>query len=54
MKYTYIFFREDMFYPIYLKNDEDAIANAECNAGTIRVEDGFGNVIWKLDKSKLN
>lgn len=54
MKYTYIFFREDMFYPINLKNDEDAIANAECNAGTIRVEDVFGNVIWELDKSKLN
>lgn len=54
MKYTYIFFREDMFYPIELKDDKDAIANAEYNAGTIRVEDVFGNVIWELDKSKLN
>lgn len=54
MERTYIFFRKDDFYFIELRDNEDAIANAECNAGTIRVEDIFGNVIWELDKSKLN
>lgn len=51
---TYIFFREDVFYPIVLQNDMDAIENAKCNVGTIRVENEFGKVIWVLDKSKSN
>ena len=42
----YIFYREDMFYPLNLKDDADAIANAECNEGTTKVEDIHGNVIW--------
>lgn len=42
----YIFYRADMFYPLNLKDDEDAIANAECNEGTTKVEDIYGNVIW--------
>lgn len=54
MNRPYIFFRQDDFYFIELRDNKDAIANAECNAGTIRVEDVFGNVIWELDKSKLN
>lgn len=43
----YIFFREDGFYSIGLLNDIDAIENAECNIGTIRVEDVYGNIIWE-------
>lgn len=54
MRRTYIFFRQDDFYFIELRDNEDAIENAKCNTGTIRVEDLFGNVIWELDKSKLN
>ncbi len=43
---TYIFFRDDMFYMIELMDDADAVANAECNPGTRRVEDMRGNKIW--------
>ena len=47
MKY-YIFTREDGFYTLQLKNDEDVIANARCNHGTIKVEDLDGALIWTL------
>lgn len=43
----YIFFRDKMFYPLTLKDDEDARRNAEFNPGTTRVEDIDGNVIWR-------
>ena len=43
---TYIFYRYDMFYMIDLMDDADAVANAECNPGTRRVEDMRGNQIW--------
>lgn len=36
---TYLFFREEGFYPLQFKDDEEAIANALCNPGTLRVED---------------
>lgn len=44
----YVFFREGMFYPINMKDDADAIVNAECNPGTLRVEDVSGRVVWSL------
>lgn len=45
---TYIFFREDGWYPMEFKDDAEAIANAECNPGTIRVEDAVKEyVVWK-------
>lgn len=43
---TYIFYRDDMFYMIELMDDADAVANAECNPGTRRVEDMRGNQVW--------
>lgn len=43
---TYIFYRENMFYMVELKDDKDAKANAECNPGTRRVEDMRGNQVW--------
>ena len=43
----YIFHRENMFYPLELKDDNDAVENAEYNDGTLRVEDLEGNVIWE-------
>ena len=43
---VYLFFRQDMFYPVELENDADAIANAKINDGTIRVEDVNGRVVW--------
>lgn len=48
----YIFFRKEGFYPIELKNDKDAIANALNNEGTLKVEDLNGNIIW--EKKILN
>ena len=43
----YTFFREDMFYPIALKDDKDAILNAKHNKGTLKVEDSKGNIVWQ-------
>lgn len=43
---TYIFYRDDVFYMIDLIDDADAVANAECNPGTRRVEDMRGNQVW--------
>ena len=38
-KNTYIFHREDDgFYPLELSNDDEAVANAELNKGTVRVD----------------
>jgi hypothetical protein len=49
---TYIFFRRDpnrgfLFYPIELKDDAEAVRNAECNPGTVKVEDIQGRIVWK-------
>ena len=44
---TYIFFRDETFYPIELYDDDDAIVNALCNPGTTKVEDTKGKVIWE-------
>jgi hypothetical protein len=43
----YLFFREDMFYPLELVDDDDANANAECNHGTAEVRTFDGEIIWK-------
>ena len=44
----YIFFRsEDYFYFIELRDDNDAIENAKCNPGTVRVEDILGRIVWR-------
>lgn len=50
----YIFIREGgFFYDIILKDDTDAIENAKCNPGTIRVEDLFGGIVWEKSNDKL-
>lgn len=49
---TYIFHRKEPnsglkhFYPLELKDDEDAIKNALANPGTIKVTDPEGRVIF--------
>jgi len=48
---VYIFYRANGFYPIELKDDKDAIENAECNAGTLKVTDMNGKIIWELSKN---
>lgn len=48
----YIFFRGDHFYPLELKNDTDAIANAECNPETTRVGNAItGEIVWEPKKA---
>lgn len=43
----YIFFRDDMFYPIELKDDASAKRNAEINPGTLKVENAVTReVVW--------
>jgi hypothetical protein len=46
-KRTFIFFRADGFYPLEIP--EATVAdNAECNPGTIRVEDALtGEILWQ-------
>ncbi len=47
---VYIFFRGDMFYPLELLDDADAIANAKCNPGTTRVERVDGTIVWSEER----
>jgi hypothetical protein len=47
---TYIFVRKEGFYPIKLKDDEEAKMNAEINEGTIQVIDPLTeDVIWDIN-----
>src|SRR4051812_27432049 len=44
---TYIFHREDMFYPLELEDDARARANALCNPGTTKVENArTREIVW--------
>ena len=47
-----IFFRAEGFYPIAAVKGIDLAArardHAELNPGTLRIEDGEGNVLWRL------
>ncbi len=57
MTTTLVFFRKDGFYPMDIPLmpgdlpdktiEEIASDNAECNPGTIRVEDIHGRVLWR-------
>lgn len=51
---SYVFYRDEMFYMIDLADDADAIANAECNPGTRRVEDMRGNQVWPEPPKVVN
>lgn len=44
---TVLFFREGMFYPIDVREDEDLAKHAELNPGTLRIEDIRGKVLWQ-------
>jgi len=43
----YLFVRDEMFYPLLLRDDDDARRNAECNPGTLRVEHISGRIVWQ-------
>jgi hypothetical protein len=42
----YIFHREGFFYPLSLSDDGEAIANARCNPGTLKVTDSENRVVF--------
>ena len=47
-KPTYLFIRDEGFYPLELKDDADAIANAKCNKGTRKVIRAIDEtVVWE-------
>ena len=46
-KLIYIFQRADGWYPLELENDQEAIANALCNPGTLYVEQGE-RIVWRM------
>jgi hypothetical protein len=46
----YLFIRATHFYLIDLHGDEDARANAECNPGTVRVENMQGRQVWPIEE----
>ena len=48
----YVFFREGMFYPIELRDDNDVQPNVRSNPGTIRVETWDGRVVWEESQPK--
>jgi len=50
----YIFHRGEMWYPIELYDDKDAIENALHNIGTTKVQNANGKVIWELKSNNKN
>jgi hypothetical protein len=54
---TYIFHREGgKWYPLELRDNADAKANAECNPGTVKVTNAkTKEVVWELkDETKIH
>lgn len=43
----YIFHRAEGFYPLSLGSDAEAVANAECNPGTIKVTDSDNRTVFE-------
>lgn len=52
--YTYIFHRGDMWYPIAMYDDKDAIENALHNVGTTKVTDMSGRIVWQIKPTTPN
>lgn len=46
-KLIYIFHREEGWYPLELENDQEAITNALCNPGTLKVSQG-ARIVWRI------
>ena len=49
---TYLFFREGGFYTVSLKDDMEAVANAQHNPGTLKVETTGGRLVWPKPEHK--
>lgn len=46
-KQVVIFFREEGWYPLELPRNADLSKHAECNPGTLRIENVNGKVLWR-------
>lgn len=49
-----LFFREDFFYPVYGRPDEDWLEHVAQNPGTTKVMDLQNNVIWPICQSQVH
>lgn len=48
MKLLYTFYRKEGFYPLELGSDEEAISNAKCNPGTLKVvNEHTKKIVWE-------
>lgn len=46
-KELYLFHRAEGWYPLELKNEDEARANAECNPGTLKVTNAITEeLVW--------
>lgn len=49
----YIFFRNDHFYTVSCKDDEEAAECGRINEGTTKVERLDGSLVWSVYEEKL-
>lgn len=47
-----IFIRKEGFYVLDLPARDDLAKHAECNPGTLRIEDHRGNVLWRPENGE--
>ena len=45
---TYIFHRKEGWYPVELRNDQEALDCVPLNPGTLKVTDANGRVVWAI------
>ena len=43
---VYLFHRKEGFYPLELSSDKEAVANAVCNPGTLKVTDTKDRIVF--------
>ena len=43
----YLFHRKEGFYPLELRDNEEAIQNATCNKGTLMITTVDGEKVWE-------
>jgi len=48
---TYIFFREEGWYPVECRDDDEVPEHVALNPGTLKVEDTHGRLVWSLPRT---